>query len=304
MAERRIRSIFIGSLGVRAGWRALLFMAVFAILVTPLLFGLGWASRGLPTDLRLAALECGVLAAALAATWALSRFERRRFSSFGLGGPGRLRNFVNGLAAGFGFLSLVIGLLTLTGAIRIGPLAQRGPGAALWGAFWALVFVMVSFAEEMLSRGYLLYALSQGIGFWPGAIATSLLFGAAHVTNAGESAIGVTCATLIGLVNAYSLRWSGSLWWAIGLHTSWNWGETFFYGVSNSGQAVEHHLLSSAPIGPGWLSGGTVGPEGSALVFPVIVLLFASVRLTLTRASTPELDRPRRPTAPAAAHAS
>lgn len=297
--EVGIKSIFVGPGGLRSGWRALLFLVLVVALAAPLLFALGRAGRGLPTDLRLAALECGVLAAALGATWLVSRFERRPFSSFGLGGPHRIRNFTTGLAAGFALLSLLIGLLAVAGAARMGTPPRAGSATVLWGAFWAVVFLMVGLAEETISRGYLLYALSRGLGFWTAAVATSVLFGAAHVTNSGESYIGVACAAIIGLVNAYSLRWSGSLWWAIGLHASWDWGETFFYGVSNSGQVVDHHLLSIEPTGPAWLSGGAVGPEGSALVFAVVLILLASVPLTLRRAEASGLERLRRAPAPA-----
>jgi hypothetical protein len=32
-------------------------------------------------------------------------------------------------------------------------------------------------------------------------------------------------------------------------------------------------LFNSSSHGPNWLTGGTVGPEGSYLVFPVLVLI-------------------------------
>jgi len=32
------------------------------------------------------------------------------------------------------------------------------------------------------------------------------------------------------------------------------------------------HLMNSSFHGPNWLTGGTVGPEGSLLVFPVLLL--------------------------------
>ncbi len=251
------------------------------------------ARLGASTEPRLALAECGILGAALAATWVLSRFERRPFTSFGLGGSNRLRNGVIGLVAGFAALSSLMAVLALAGAARFGPVSLEGRGALTWGLFWAVVFVMVGLAEETMMRGYLLHALSRGMGFWPAAVATSVLFGAGHLTNQGEAVIGVASAALIGLLNAYSLKWSGSLWWAIGLHASWDWGETYFYGVANSGKTVEHHLLAIAPVGPGWLSGGTVGPEGSALVLLLFPALLLVLRSTLRGVATPELERQR-----------
>jgi membrane protease YdiL (CAAX protease family) len=70
-----------------------------------------------------------------------------------------------------------------------------------------------------------------------------------------------------------TLRRTGSLWFAVGMHTSWNWGQTFFYSVANSGFKAPGHLLSSSFHGPDWLTGGTVGPEASLLVFVLIGLM-------------------------------
>ncbi|HJY08331.1 MAG TPA: CPBP family intramembrane glutamic endopeptidase, partial [Bryobacteraceae bacterium] len=98
-------------------------------------------------------------------------------------------------------------------------------------------------------------------------------------------------AGVIGLVLAWSLRWTGSLWWAIGFHAAWDWAESFFYGVPDSGGLAPGHLFLSTHHGPEGLSGGSAGPEGSALVFLVIGVL--SVVLSRTFPSTPpsELHR-------------
>jgi hypothetical protein len=60
----------------------------------------------------------------------------------------------------------------------------------------------------------------------------------------------------------------------IGLHMAFDWGETYFYGVANSGHALPGHLLNSSSSGPAWLSGGTVGPEGSVLCTLLIVVVW------------------------------
>jgi len=62
----------------------------------------------------------------------------------------------------------------------------------------------------------------------------------------------------------------------VGFHAAWDWGETFFYSVPDSGTVFPGHLLSSSLHGAPWLSGGSVGPEGSVLCFVVIVLLAAA----------------------------
>jgi hypothetical protein len=58
----------------------------------------------------------------------------------------------------------------------------------------------------------------------------------------------------------------------VGMHAAFDWTETYFYGVPDSGLLAQGHLLNSSFHGPVWLTGGSVGPEGSYLVFGVLVL--------------------------------
>jgi len=55
---------------------------------------------------------------------------------------------------------------------------------------------------------------------------------------------------------------------------AFDWGETYFYGVANSGHKLPGHLLNSTSSGPAWLSGGTVGPEGSLLCTLLTVVVW------------------------------
>jgi len=93
-----------------------------------------------------------------------------------------------------------------------------------------------------------------------------------HLGNPGEQWQGALAAAAIGLFFCFTLRRTGSLWFAVGFHAAWDWGETFFYSVPDSGMKSPGHLLSSSLHGADWLSGGSVGPEGSVLCFVVIAL--------------------------------
>jgi membrane protease YdiL (CAAX protease family) len=72
------------------------------------------------------------------------------------------------------------------------------------------------------------------------------------------------------------LRRTGSLWFAVGFHAAWDWGETFVYSVPDSGTVFPGHLLKTSLHGPGWLTGGVVGPEGSLLCFVVIGVVWVA----------------------------
>jgi membrane protease YdiL (CAAX protease family) len=143
--------------------------------------------------------------------------------------------------------------------------------------------VIVGLAEEFAFRGYLQFTLTSGMGFWPSAILLSALFGLAHAGNPGETKFGLLSVVLFGLLFCLFLRRTGNLWWAVGFHAGWDWGQTFFYGVPDSGIPPYHNLFNCAFNGPAWLTGGSVGPEASIftpIVLGIVAVLFSRVYQT------------------------
>ncbi len=105
-----------------------------------------------------------------------------------------------------------------------------------------------------------------------------------HLRNDGEQWRGVLAAALIGFFFCLTLRRTGNLWFAVGFHAAWDWGETFFYSVPDSGMVAPGHLLTSSHRGSDWLSGGSVGPEGSVLCFVVMAVLWIAFNRVYPRA--------------------
>lgn len=136
-----------------------------------------------------------------------------------------------------------------------------------------LVFLLVGVFEESLLRGYLQYTLSRGIGFWWAALLLSKAFALGRLGNGGESVLGIAEVCTAGLVFCLSLWYTGSVWWAVGFHAGWDWGQSYFYGAADSGLVVKGHLLASHPSGSPLWSRGTVGPEGSILIVPLVSLV-------------------------------
>jgi hypothetical protein len=101
----------------------------------------------------------------------------------------------------------------------------------------------------------------------------SILFGVLHGHNQGESPVGLFSAGAVGLVFCISLWYTGSLWWAIGFHMSWDWAQSFFYGTSDSGMVAQGHFLNEHPVGPLLWSGGPTGPEGSLYIVPLLLIM-------------------------------
>jgi membrane protease YdiL (CAAX protease family) len=277
--ERRSRpQIFFGSKGLRAGWGCLLFLlliffceAAFKALVEHLLHG-----RPIPSELPPAfvlATDFVSVAGVIFLTFLMARVERKPFGAFGLKDRAGLRRFGGGLLFGFISISGLVSLLWALHLLVLDPAGLPAAAAVHYGLLWGLAFLGAAIFEELLLRGYLLWTLARGVGFWWGAGLLSLAFGLIHGNNPGETPVGLLSAVAVGLVFCLSIWYTGSLWWAIGFHAAWDWGESFFWGVSDSGQNVEGHFLNAYSAGSLWWSGGATGPEGSLLVFPVLVLV-------------------------------
>jgi membrane protease YdiL (CAAX protease family) len=268
-----VHTLFIGAGGLRPGWGLLFYLLMFYALQK---FENVWSASWKLGELRSMALEeFFALLAAVIPSLILARAERRRWGSYGL--PLRQtfgRLFWVGAVWGFVGITLLIASQYELHAFDLGHLALHGARIAKFAAFWMLMFLLVAFFEEFLLRGYTQFALTRGIGFWPAAVTLSAAFGLIHSWNGGEAWPGLLAAAFIGFFFCLTLRRTGSLWFAVGFHAAWDWGETFFYSVPDSGTVFPGHLLSSSFHGPAWITGGSVGPEGSALCFVVIGLLW------------------------------
>jgi uncharacterized protein len=293
--RQRPPTIFRGPNGIRAGWRVLSFLILIVALqlAVALPFVLLWITRhhGRP---RLAIANYGTLSPSILAVseailfvfpaiaaWIMARIEHRQWGQYGL--PIRLafqKNFWVGALVGFVCISAnLLGIAAFHG-FRLMSLAIHGSVLLSATSAWSLTFILVGLAEEFSFRGYLQYTLSTGIGFWPSAILLSALFALAHAANPGESAAGLLSIPLFALLFCLFLRRTGNLWLGVGFHAGWDWGQTFLYGVPNSGLLPYHSLFNSALSGPDWLTGGFAGPEAnvfSPIVLGIVALVFTYV---------------------------
>jgi len=274
-----IRKIFLGTDGFRAGWRFVLYLLIGIALGAACVFLLQeWQPRGAAKTWALLVYEGAALLCAIFPALIMARIEKRSFGDYGLPRQHAFRKlFWVGALWGIVGITLLLAAMRALHGFYFGTLALHGTGRILkFAVFWAAFFLLVGFFEEFLLRGYTLFTLTIGISFWPAAAFLSFLFGAIHLNNAGEAWIGALAAGLIGFFLCLTLRRTGNLWFAVGFHFSFDWGETFLYSVPNSGTKSPGHLMNPSFQGPNWLTGGSVGPEGSVLVFVLIVLLWVA----------------------------
>jgi membrane protease YdiL (CAAX protease family) len=263
--------IFLNEEGLRSGW-SLLIYAAFWLMIDFVAQVIVQQFMGIKIDSLspqyLFLEEIVGFASAYGAALLMARLELRPASLYGL--PMRHafgKSFWQGVLLGLGEVTVLMALIAASGGYSFGRLALHRASLLGWGVFWAVAFVFVGLSEEFLFRGYAQYTLARGIGFWPAAVLLSILFGALHRGNPGEGMVGVANVAVTGLVFAFALRRTGNLWLAVGWHASFDFGETFLFSVPNSGVVYDQHLSSAVLHGATWLTGGTVGPEGSVFSF-------------------------------------
>ena len=284
-----MHQLFFGRTELRAGWRLLIFLAIVVALITASNLAVRSFLHGADDTTLFLVRELLDFLIFLFASWIMGRIEARTIADYGLPWRKMFRiQFWQGVLLGFASITALLVAMRLSGVFHFGGIALHGADVWKWAIIYALVFTLVALREEFRARGYALFTLTAGIGFWPAAILSAAYFGYSHHGNSGEDWVGLLNAGAAGLLLSFLLRRSGNLWMPIGFHLAFDWGETYFYGVADSGQVAPGHLLNSSSSGPAWLSGGTVGPEGSVLCTLLIVVVGLICSRWLREASYPK----------------
>jgi hypothetical protein len=185
------------------------------------------------------------------------------------------RNLAIGIGAGLSTLAVIIGIQIASGGVILR--RETMPLSLLLssGAIWAVCFLLTGICEEAVFRGYLLQRIQTGFGFWTAVVVSSVLFAVAHIANSGEHLLGIIACFVYAVLFALLVRLSGAIWGAVGFHAAWDWAETFLFGCPNSGIVGNGHVFHTTPQGAEWVSGGSVGPEGSAPALLVAAVLIS-----------------------------
>jgi membrane protease YdiL (CAAX protease family) len=267
--------IFFAGENVRAGWPILGYF-VFVALTAYWVMWLGVSLfsdpvRGAAALWREMYQEFALVFGAVLPAIVMGRLEGRSLDDYGL--PPRQafgKMFWAGAAWGLAAITMLLLVLRVLHAFYFGQVVLHGGRVWKFAAFWAVYFVLVGIFEEFLLRGYALYTLARSWGFWPSGVLLSLMFGVIHMRNPGETWVGLLAVVAIGMFFCLTLYRTGSLWFAVGFHAFWDWGQTFLYSVPDSGTMEPGHLMRPVFHGGDWLTGGSVGPEASVVCFVVI----------------------------------
>ncbi len=309
--------IFIGPFGIRAGWSLLIYFAIIAAILgsihavrlhtqathphasaamqvsgTPEPGAKSLANA--PMLIRIF-LEDMIFPLFVLLSWLMAAIEHRKLSAFGLGGVHSFKRFLIGAVWGFLTMSLLIVVLHSLHLLSFDARLLHGRAIFGWGIIQLLAFLGVGLVEEYVFRGYLQFTLTRGfvglgnlisrpraraVAFCFASFVTSALFLLAHTFNSGENKLGLFQVFVAGIVFLAALWRTGSLWWGIGFHMTWDWAQSFLYGVPDSGGIVQGRLFATRAFGNPLFSGGTAGPEGSVFCIPVLLLVLVVLFFT------------------------
>ncbi len=259
---------------LRAGWRLLFHI----LIMIPIGMIIGAASkvlfpfwRGGVLQEQLISLIIMTSSIFIARRW----FDKRPFTSLGLKLEPKM--WID-LLAGIGITFLQMGFIYLVmyalGWITFDGFAWEFESASsvtsgLVGMFVA--FVLVGWNEELLSRGYQLQNLADGINLVWGVIISSAVFGILHLGNPNATWLSAAGIFLAGVYLAYGYIRTKQLWLPIGLHIGWNFFEGVGFGFPVSG--MDFFRLTRITVdGPELWTGGAFGPEAGLIVVPALIL--------------------------------
>lgn len=277
---------------LRAGWRLLiqsLLMLMLGlcigipVILVPMMFETPPHTL-LPPEMVLPELLTSLAVEFLAITVSIfmaRRFlDKRSFTSLGL----KLnRQALYDLLAGIVITGLMMGLIYLSmwslGWIKFESYVWQNADPMAITTFTLLTliaFMLTGWNEELLSRGYHLQNLADGINMTWGVILSSAVFGILHLANPNATWISAAGIFLAGLFLAFAYLRTKQLWLSIGLHIGWNFFEGALFGFPVSGMEF-YRLIRHTVSGPELWTGGAFGPEAGLVVLPALALGMALV---------------------------
>lgn len=268
---------------LRSGWRFLIFLISFTLLSGFLgaitgaalsRLASGWGENGL---YGFVFPNFVLLAVSILAGWLCGKFlERLPFRALGCS---LTKNWLKDF-----FIGSVLGALAILFAALIGMIfgglsfqlnQTNGQTAVLSTLGISLaVFIIGAIAEEAFFRGYILQTFTRAKLVWFGVLLTSVLFATVHTGNPNANILSWVNTFLAGIWFGVAYLKTRNLWFAFGLHLTWNWLQGAILGINVSGitELTPAPLFQSTDTSPAWLTGGAYGLEAGAVCTIALII--------------------------------
>ena len=189
-----------------------------------------------------------------------------------------LRGLLIGFAMGFGCNGFCILMSVLLGDIYI---EYSGFEPLPFILFLICVFIQ-SAGEELADRWYLYQKLRRRYKSpWIAIIVNSLVFMSLHLFNPGISVLALIQLFTVGAIFSLLVYYYNGLWIAAAFHAAWNFSQSIFFGLPNSGivSAYSVFKLDAASAKNGLFYNVNFGVEGSLGAVLVLIAMGAAIVL-------------------------
>ena len=185
------------------------------------------------------------------------------------------------LAIGFAVMAAAVLMMVAVGDAQLHSSLGSAPLRVAYGAAWLLAEILGAAAEEILYRGLILVLITRLCGKRTAIVTSAFAFALGHGANPGASYVWMVRLAVAGLLLAYSVFRSGTVWWGTGYHAGWNFSSAPLFGAVGSGYLDQGSIFTFLPSGSALITGGPVGPEGSAFAFLAVVIGIGFIVLTV-----------------------
>lgn len=217
------------------------------------------------------------------AAW-IAVVERRNAGTIGLTRDSAAQGFYGGLGVGVVMPSAMIACIWLAGAYEPGGLfpAAQSSGAIIAMAGLFVGFLVQASIEEIIFRGWLISVITRRTNLIVAVLLSSLTFTLLHFSRGQPGLVAGNILLFALFASAWSIS-SNNIWGVMGWHVGWNWiiATGFDVPVTGLDAGVPALIVSLAPAGTDFLTGGADGPEGSIFctLFLVCGIIFFMWRI-------------------------
>ena len=246
------------------------------------LFGYNATDKQLPYDIMLICTFYGYIVTIILFMLFAKKINKINLKDIGLNN--NIKTFFKGLLFGVISLSLIIIPLILLGAIKFNGINNN----INWLIFILYLFgyLIQSFMEELICRGYLLHRLKERIPLIISIIISILFFSIGHFNKMFDDGlligiIGIINLILVSLIlNLVTLK-NKNIYGSIGFHFIWNFALFSIIGLNLSGLETSNSIFKMESINK-FLTGYSYGIE-SSIICTVVLLIILIVLLTKKR---------------------
>lgn len=280
---------------VRAFWRIVgMFVILFAIVIAISVGAFVALPQQAPFVTSFTFSAMASLVATIVASWLAARFlDRRSFADLGFHiQPSWWLDLIFGFMLGAVLMTAIFLVESALGWVKVVATLQKAdPNQPFIVALLSpiVLFLCVGIYEELLTRGYLLCNIAEGLNVpalgAKGAVIvawliSSIIFGLGHMFNPNTTLISNINLVLAGVMLGLGFVLTRQLAIPIGFHISWNFFQGNVFGFPVSGQDLSTTTFwAIEQQGPVLWTGGAFGPEAG--IIGILAMLAGSMAIVV-----------------------